>query len=524
VPSPKDPRPPRGRFVPEGGDLTAGLVARADERAAGTTEPAAGTTEPATGITEPAAGRTGRAAGKAEPAAGTTERAAGTTGRAARTGRSGAAAARRTAPDDEGRQRIAMAAQSDYEAYRYALWRGRVTFHDVAGAWFYMSDPELTEPQREPFKQLFPGLLDAFAEPRGGIITAYFCRHLRVAAALTDIDYAAHASEGVPTAVRRPPAEAGLQAAPEGRPPGAAETHENGATETAPRRRWRWWREPAAPEDDEPRTRRHLRQSALRPFRPNPASSSAIHIEPTFGDPADWHAKALLFRCLHLHYRALEFLTPQPRKICMRLIFGVIVALLGTLDAKHARALADEPLELQTLQAEIVEAERYYDRATQRQAQLEYFVGMLMALASAGVVIGVLAALQVDPLGDPFGVSLIAGGIGGVLSVMTRMTSGHLSVRAEAGKWAIRTLGGIRPIVGAAFGAAVYLLLAGGVIDFFQAPKTGDTTLFYAGLAFLAGFSERFAQDAIAGATMKLGGTGAPAADQPPTAASSARR
>ncbi|HEY7077325.1 MAG TPA: hypothetical protein VH418_18240 [Solirubrobacteraceae bacterium] len=422
-----------------------------------------------------------------------------------------------------------MAAESDYEAYRYALWRGRVTFHDVAGAWFYMSDAALTEAQREPFKQLFPGLLDAFAEPRGGIITAYFCRHLRVAAALTDIDYAARASEGVPTAVRRPPAEAGLLAAPEGRPPGAEEeapTEQNGARETAaaPRRRWRWWREPPAPKQDEPHTPRFAGQSALRPFHPNPASSSAIHIEPTFGDPADWHAKALLFRCLHLHYRALEFLTPQPRKICMRLIFGVIVALLGTLDANKAQAaIGDQPLELETLQNELAEAERYYQRAAQRQSQLEYFVGMLMALATAGVLIALLALLMVNPLDHPLGVSLIAGGIGGVLSVMTRMTSGRLHVRAEAGKWAIRTLGGIRPIVGAAFGAAVYLLLAGGVIDFFEPPKTGDTTLFYAGLAFLAGFSERFAQDAIAGATTKLGGGAAPG-DQPPIAASSARR
>jgi hypothetical protein len=128
---------------------------------------------------------------------------------------------------------------------------------------------------------------------------------------------------------------------------------------------------------------------------------------------------------------------------------------------------------------------------------------MLMALASAGVVVGLLALLGVNPLGHPIGVSLIAGGIGAVLSVMSRMTNGNLTVRAEAGKWATRTLGGIRPIVGAAFGAAVYLLLAGHLIDIFS-PPSGDKTVFYAGIAFLAGFSERFAQDAIAGATSTI--------------------
>jgi hypothetical protein len=389
-----------------------------------------------------------------------------------------------------------MTAQSDYEAYRSALGRGQVTFHDVAGAWFHMSDPELTDPQREPFKQLFPDLLDAFAEPRGGIITAYFCRHIRVAAALTDIDSAARRTEGVPTAV--PTAEA------------QPDTQPNGADSPAYEPRWR-----AAPEHDD---EKHG-PNALNPFKPAQASSSAIHIEPTFGDPADWHAKALLFRCVHLHYRALEFLTPQPRKICMRLIFGVIMALLGTLDAHRARGEeTEEPLELETLQNEIAEAERYYERAAQRQGQLEYLVGMLMALVSAGILVSLLAVLGVNPIGHPIGVSLIAGGIGGVLSVMTRMTNGNLYVRAEAGKWAIRALGGIRPIVGAAFGAALYILLAGGVVDFFKAPA-GDKTLFYAGLAFLAGFSERFAQDAIAGATTKLGGVA-----QPPSAAPSERR
>src|SRR3954453_10048545 len=114
---PKEPRPRRGRFVAEGRELAAELAAASDERAGRGAGPAAG-----------ARGRAGRAGAAPRP--------------------------------------VAMAAESDYEVYRYALWRGRVTFHDVAGAWFYMSDPELTEPQREPFKQLFPGMLDAFAEPR----------------------------------------------------------------------------------------------------------------------------------------------------------------------------------------------------------------------------------------------------------------------------------------------------------------------------------------------------------------------
>ena len=112
--------------------------------------------------------------------------------------------------DPETQQRVAMAAESDLEASRYAHWRGTVTFHDVANAWFNMSDPNLSDELRAEFKAIFPGLLDAFAEPRKGIITAYFCRHIRVAAALTDIGHAAGAPEGVPEAELKGPPPAAI--------------------------------------------------------------------------------------------------------------------------------------------------------------------------------------------------------------------------------------------------------------------------------------------------------------------------
>lgn len=95
------------------------------------------------------------------------------------------------------------------------------------------------------------------------------------------------------------------------------------------------------------------------------ASSSAIHLEPAFGDPESWKAKAILFRCLELHYRALEFLKPKPRKIAMRMVFSVIAALLGSLDARAARgdgakSFGDDPKELEAVEEELARAERYY--------------------------------------------------------------------------------------------------------------------------------------------------------------------
>ena len=398
--------------------------------------------------------------------------------------------------DPETRRRVAMAAESDLEAARYAHWRGTVTFHDVANAWFNMSDPNLSDELRAEFKAIFPGLLDAFAQPRKGVITAYFCRHIRVAAALTDIGHAAGAPEGVPEAeLKGPPPVAIVPLLAQREQEIAA--HTNGQPQgNGHARRHR------AKRDHDGRWFSHL-------FDPAPASSSAIHIEPTFGDPADWKAKELLFQCLHLHYRALEFLTPQPRKICMRMIFGVITTLLGTLDQRQfdrdteGKALTpfgSNPAEVETLEHELEQARAYYVQSSQRQAQLDYLVGMLTFLVLA-IAATVTIALATGVLDKPVTVSVLAGATGAVVSVMNRMTNGRLLLRPESGKKTIRALGFMRPVIGAVFGAVIYLFLDGGIVEVLSPPQGGANLAFYAGLGFVSGFSERFAQDVIAQAT-----------------------
>ncbi len=407
--------------------------------------------------------------------------------------------------DPETRRRVAMAAESDLEAFRYAFWRGTVTFHDVAASWFHMSDPNLPDDLRAQFKELFPGLLDAFAEPRKGIITAYFCRHIRVAAALTDIGHAAGAPEGVPEAELKGPPPAGIVSLLEDEEV-EVEAESNGHGD--PRAKRHLWRARRKREQEVPFWRRLL-PGGPAIFDPAPAASSAIHIEPIFGDPEDWKAKEILFQCLHLHYKALEFLAPQPRKICLRMIFGVITTLLGTLDHRQlerdsgnipVRPFGADPGEVETLQRELKQAQAYYESSAQRQAQLEYLVGMVMflGLAVAGTA---LIGLFTPLLDEAATVSVLGGAAGAVVSVMNRMTSGSLKVRPEAGKKTIRALGFMRPVIGATFGAVIYLFLDGGLVQVVSPPDGGANLAFYAALGFISGFSERFAQDVIAQAS-----------------------
>jgi len=302
------------------------------------------------------------------------------------------------------------------------------------------------------------------------------------------IGHAAGAPEGVPEATLKGPPPAGIEQL---LPPSASNGHGD-------------------PRPGEPRTkkpRRSFFRNCLHLFDPAPASSSAIHIEPTFGDPADWKAKELLFHCMNLHYKALEFLTPQPRKICMRMIFGVIATLLGTLDARALDKQRDmpfgsNPAEVETLERELAQAQAYYRQSAQRQAQLEYLLGMLMAVIPAAVITAIIA-LTAGLLDKPATVAVLGGAIGAIVSVMSRMSSGSLKLSPESGKKTIRALGFMRPVIGAVFGAVVYLFLDGGIVDVLAPPTNGSHLAFYAGLGFLSGFSERFAQDVIEQAVPK---------------------
>jgi hypothetical protein len=243
----------------------------------------------------------------------------------------------------------------------------------------------------------------------------------------------------------------------------------------------------------------------------NAASSSALHIEWADGDPVDPKARVILFRCLDLHYRAIEFLNPKPRKICMRMIMGVVSSLLATLDDRQAgvqRAVLERQ-EVECLEHVLEQARGYYDRSAQRQAQIEYFIGMAAGLAL--LFGGLLAVVLLSGAGvgsDPLIYTPLAAGLGAFVSVLSRMTRGQLQLSYESGRTIMHLLGLIRPLLGGLFGPAVYVLLAGGLLSI-QPPSGGDELLYYLGIAFVAGFSERFAQDMLARAP---GATAAPAA------------
>ena len=175
-----------------------------------------------------------------------------------------------------------------------------------------------------------------FGEQRGGVITAYFCQNIRVAAALTDIWSAADRADGRILSLEEVKKE-------------EADEERRFAELNWLQRRWE-----------------ALRGRVPRPGGLNEkASNTAIHLEPIFGDPDSPRAKQILFRCLKVHYHALEYLKPKPRKICMRMTFNVITTLLGTLDSRAGRgepasAFESSYEDQRALNEELLSTEAYY--------------------------------------------------------------------------------------------------------------------------------------------------------------------
>jgi hypothetical protein len=214
---------------------------------------------------------------------------------------------------------------------------------------------------------------------------------------------------------------------------------------------------------------------------------------------------ALLYRCESLAVRVQEVLRDTSQRLAMQSLFTVISYVLGfgeTERAQNDRAVAEVD---RSTRAELKKIGTYYRSAAARSGQIVYVGGMLLGtlpLALLLVLAIVLRLADAHNLAVRVGiVCFAAGGIGALVSVMARMTSGKVRVDWEFGKDTLRTLGALRPFVGGVFGLATFFALKSGVIalDIINGSRS---TYFYILFAFAAGFSERLAQDMLLGPTV----------------------
>ena len=122
----------------------------------------------------------------------------------------------------------------------------------------------------------------------------------------------------------------------------------------------------------------------------------------------------------------------------------------------------------------------------------------MAVIAAFALVGGFLLALPGIDDREFYG-CLGAGAVGAVVSVMQRVNAGRFDLEYDVGAGYVRFLGALRPLLGAIFGLAIYFAINGDILKLFALPQRGTTSRLFALLviAFLSGFSERWAQDTL---------------------------
>ena len=147
-----------------------------------------------------------------------------------------------------------------------------------------------------------------------------------------------------------------------------------------------------------------------------------------------------------------------------------------------------------SLRGRLAHEEVSYLAAVQRVAQHAYISGMFKGFAFLlALLIGL--AVTTGAIGFDAGwlTTATLGGTGAVLSVLQRLGRG-LDLAPEGKKQSFMQQGFVRPWIGSLLGIASFVFLKGGLISIATPSGTADKILYYGGIAFLAGFSERFAR------------------------------
>ena len=212
----------------------------------------------------------------------------------------------------------------------------------------------------------------------------------------------------------------------------------------------------------------------------------------------DWatqHAQSIsqqLYACEALAIRANEVLLGTSERIVMQLVVALSARLLAVVDRDEHPSAAELKRAVAESRAQLKDIHEYYSRAGEKAVRVFYVGGMLGGLALLGIA---ELMLRLTGATDEVLVAVGMGGVGAVVSVLTRMANrdANFHLDHEVGQKEARRLGAFRPFIGATFGAVLYLAIASGLVVI-GGTQIAKTLPFYAVVAFLGGFSERWAK------------------------------
>lgn len=230
--------------------------------------------------------------------------------------------------------------------------------------------------------------------------------------------------------------------------------------------------------------------------------SYLFHLEST----TDLATLAFLHQCDTLKIEAYRHLTSDELFSCMSMICELISHLFNSIKKVAERDSTEENhyKMIEYLYTQLEKVNEYFIKGAQRVALHAYYMGMIKGILLIGaisIIFGVSLLLltdQVTMVISIFG-SLLVGGLGAIISVMTRMSSGNFSLDYNAGIQQNKRLGEFRPIIGSAMGVILFFLMMSGLLPF-DVPQDATTQIYYVlSIAFSAGFTERWAQGFLPG-------------------------
>ena len=170
---------------------------------------------------------------------------------------------------------------------------------------------------------------------------------------------------------------------------------------------------------------------------------------------------------------------------------------------------------------QLARALQIIEQSALKYAQFIYFVGMMVALPILVAIVWFIAA-QIGGMGfegvnsstiNLWIVSAAAGATGAIVSVMQRVSADACPLRWRAGFVLLLLMGGFRPIVGAVIAVVAVLTFQAHLVP--TLVGISESNLYFASVvAFVAGFSERFARDMLAAPPAQLSITPAPNAKE----------
>jgi len=225
-----------------------------------------------------------------------------------------------------------------------------------------------------------------------------------------------------------------------------------------------------------------------------------------------------IWRARRMERKSLLLLGGRSRRVLLEMIYSIIVYMLSVLDATEpatgteldtaARKERNKRVDsaIRSARAELTRLDRFVDEAAKRASLRDYLLGIPIGMIACGALIyfadGWTHALagreNVEDLAQQARVCFACGAVGGVVSVMARITQrSTLNIDSAQGHGVTGLAGAFRPLIGAVFGLALFVFVTGGLVPIDVPAEQWKANLFFASVAFLAGFSERWAQDTI---------------------------